>query len=804
MLLLRSQRRFLQRSPWSAGTALLGVTIGVASIVAVHLISAAVDRSLADAQPPHLLGITHLLDGPEVDAERYFRWRAAWRSTVGSEIRALLPMVEGRLTVNGRRVQLVGADWLAAPPPEGRGSHAFSVPAEVIVGESVLVGAGLGHASGELLRLGGREYRVAGVLPGMAGDMLVTDIAVAHRLLDLPSEALTRVGIAVQDSWAPWRQVVERIMPGFSAGLPQPGALHLASLLPGIGIDAQQLVHPVTADRPNAAFARSVLFNLGALGTLALVVAWFLMHQVAVIWLLRQRPVLQRLHVVGATERSLLLTFLLGMGSLGVLATLLGIPVGVLLARALMHVTMQAVPGAEPLPVAVDVWLLLKAAVSGLGVCLLGGLAAFFRVWRSGSNSLARRAGWLLLPAVMLPVGLFVDATGVLGGFAAIVAMSLLAMAMVGPLLGGMRRLSHQVSWSWLARLALRDVAWYPRVLGVALAALSLAVATGIGIGLMVESFRLDFSRMLESRLAGDLYVFELNDRLAEVTRWLQAQPDVTRVQPAGSDQLRVDGRRVTLGYTTFDAAESARYGHTRALTLGEVLLSEPLARQLGVRRGGRLSVADVDLRVAGVFPGYGEPSGRMQVDDATLPALNVPLRHDRLTVTVVPSGAAGAALEERLTAAFPMVRLESRQAVRQEALAIFDRTFAITRALTLLALLVAAVGMYNALTALRLQQAPTLALLHAQGLLAGEARRIGLWRCLAAGALAVGLALPLGIAMAWTLCAVINPRSFGWTVSLALPPSGWILPVLLGLMAAVLAGLLPAPTEREASLAAA
>jgi putative ABC transport system permease protein len=193
-----------------------------------------------------------------------------------------------------------------------------------------------------------------------------------------------------------------------------------------------------------------------------------------------------------------------------------------------------------------------------------------------------------------------------------------------------------------------------------------------------------------------------------------------------------------------------------------------------------------------------------MQVDDATLPALNVPLRHDRLTVTVVPSGAAGAALEERLTAAFPMVRLESRQAVRQEALAIFDRTFAITRALTLLALLVAAVGMYNALTALRLQQAPTLALLHAQGLLAGEARRIGLWRCLAAGALAVGLALPLGIAMAWTLCAVINPRSFGWTVSLALPPSGWILPVLLGLMAAVLAGLLPAPTEREASLAAA
>jgi ABC-type antimicrobial peptide transport system permease subunit len=49
---------------------------------------------------------------------------------------------------------------------------------------------------------------------------------------------------------------------------------------------------------------------------------------------------------------------------------------------------------------------------------------------------------------------------------------------------------------------------------------------------------------------------------------------------------------------------------------------------------------------------------------------------------------------------------------------------------------------------------------------------------------------------MAWTLCTVVNPRSFGWTVEMHLPPSGWLPPLLLGLLAAVLAGALPAPRE--------
>jgi putative ABC transport system permease protein len=815
-LLLRAQRRFLQRAPWSAGTALLGVALGVASVVAVHLISASVDRALTEAQPPHLLGITHLVAGSRVGASDYFRWRDAWRAGGVSDVSAVVPLVEGRVSIGERRFTVVGIDWLALPGRGGDGARSprdgggapFSVPLSVIVGEAVLVGAGAGIAEGDRVEVAGRSFAVAGVVDGAGDDLLIADIAAAQVMLELPADALTQVGFAVADPFGGARRLLDRFMPGFSAGLPEPRGGTLGALLPGLGAmdeareeDADRALVPVTAERPNAAFARSVLFNLGALGTLALVVAWFLIYQVAVIWLGRQRRVFDRLHGVGVSRGQLLAAFLGVMALIGVAATVLGLLFGVPLARALMAVSTRALPDASPAPMPVDVWLLLKAAASGLGVCVLGAFAAFH-----GSRSEALRRGhwrrwWPVAAGALLLVGVLVEASGVLGGFAAIAAICLLALALVRPVLIALRRAASGTGAHWLLRLAVRDVAWHHRVLGVALSALCLAVATGIGVGLMVESFRLDFARMLEARLSGDLYVSEIGGRVPEVARWLGGEPRVADVRPAGGERIRAEGVPADLGYGRFDAQESARYGHGRALGRGEALVSERLARELNVRPGARIAAAEGTLAVAAIFPGFGDAVGRLLVDESSLAELGIAAHFDRLTVRLEPQAgsetASAQALEVRLAARFPEARVASQQALRVQALAVFDRTFAITRALTLLALLVAAVGTYNALTALRLQQAPTLHLLRAQGLREREAWQLGVLRCALVGGIAVLLALPLGIAMAWALCGIINPRSFGWTVGLTLPVSGWLVPVATGLATALVAGMLPAPRER-------
>ena len=54
-------------------------------------------------------------------------------------------------------------------------------------------------------------------------------------------------------------------------------------------------------------------------------------------------------------------------------------------------------------------------------------------------------------------------------------------------------------------------------------------------------------------------------------------------------------------------------------------------------------------------------------------------------------------------------------------------------------------------------------------------------------------LALPVGLALAWSLLAVVNVEAFGWRLPMFLFPSQWVWLGLAALLAALLAAALPA-----------
>jgi putative ABC transport system permease protein len=60
-------------------------------------------------------------------------------------------------------------------------------------------------------------------------------------------------------------------------------------------------------------------------------------------------------------------------------------------------------------------------------------------------------------------------------------------------------------------------------------------------------------------------------------------------------------------------------------------------------------------------------------------------------------------------------------------------------------------------------------------------------------GLLAGTCSMPLGYGLAWVLVHVINVRSFGWTLQIALEPRFFVQSLLVAVGAAVLAGLYPA-----------
>ena len=133
---------------------------------------------------------------------------------------------------------------------------------------------------------------------------------------------------------------------------------------------------------------------------------------------------------------------------------------------------------------------------------------------------------------------------------------------------------------------------------------------------------------------------------------------------------------------------------------------------------------------------------------------------------------------------------LQLQTELRTTALATFDQTFAITTVLIIIAMLVASIGIYVAVTAMRLNKRANSTLLVGMGISRIEAFGMDFALGLGIGGVAMLFAIPLGVAFGWILCSVINPRAFGWTVALQFSWQALAVPVLWGLFAAACAGL--------------
>ena len=790
-LIALSFLRFFQRTPWTTLTATLGVSLGVASTVAVHLISLAVAGALSTVDLPHLRGVSHLAERESATMDDYFALRRQWRDGELSNVARLTPIVEGYVMADGRRLHVFGTDWYAAP-------LRFREMNQIVAGDTalaeydyqpgaVVVDQSLDLQPGDVLRIGDRRWPVAATVSANLDGGVFADVGEALQLLDAPADRLSYVGVEMLDPLADLAALLENFLPGLSAALPD-----RASTLAGWHLRS------VAGEQPSVQFSKSVLFNLGALGSLALLVAWFLIYQICVMWLRRQRIVMERLVALGVGRAVLARYFYGAVASLGCIATAIGLAGGYYLAQFLTDLSTAGFTSVPRIEMSFAVTL--KAVISGVAVALVGAWIAFRSRTHFFETAVPRRSAvhwWLPVAVVLFAAGVLVRQSGLAGGFVSILAASLVAAAVVAPLLRRVRRMVVRLPGSLLAKLAMREVTWFEGDLGVAVGALVLAIATSMGVGLMVESFKADFERMLDQRLAHEAFVDLAGQDGLVVADALKQRFADAEVQAYGRLRARIDGAAVELGFTRFDATESARYGYDGALAVNAALVSESLTVALDVGVGDTLTLAGRELTIVHAFSGFGDVQPRLLIDEITAEQIYGKLLFDRLSVAGVPSNDLLAWFGARSGAA---PRIQQRDAMRRVALEVFDRTFAMTNALTLLALFVAVIGLYNAITALRLNQLATSDLLDALGLNRGEKRRVDLMRGLAIGVFAVMLALPLGLIMGVVLCQVINPRAFGWSIDLQLSASALLWPLGLGIAAAVLAGLVPTPRERLGS----
>ncbi|MCV3272049.1 FtsX-like permease family protein [Roseobacter sinensis] len=760
-----------RHNPWQLATLIAGLALATALWSGVQAINAearvSYDRAADVVSGRGLAQITRV-DGAKIRTEEYVSLRrTGWQVS---------PILEGEVQRGGRSVLLIGIEPMTLPGGEGTQDDEQSpLELEDTEGADVISAHPDDAAVFEGLDVTVRPDTAR--VPGRA----LADIAVAEDVLGRPDE-ISRLLVAPE----------------------QP-----------LGLDPLPPTYRLTQTGDQTDVARlteSFHLNLTAFGLLSFAVGIFIVYGAVGLAFEQRRAVFRTLRALGLPLRRLMALLALELGVFALVAGALGVALGYLIAAALLPdvaATLRGLYGADisgQLRVRPAWWL------SGLGMALAGtalaGAAALFKLARlpllsfnhprAMSMHADAAARWLALAAG----GLFgmgaviaIAGQGLFAGFG-LLACLLIGAAFCLPLtLSAALRLAGRWHHGPLAEWFWADSRQQLPGLSMALMALLLAMAANIGVSTMVSSFRLTFTGYLDQRLSSELYLTTSSPGQAEaVTRYLDDTG--ATVLPIVWQDLRIGGLPAEIygirDHTTYRENWPLLQAVPQVwdrLAAGEgALINEQLSRRLALNPGDTLETGD---RVLGVYSDYGNAAGQVVISETAFKARYPQIETLRFGVRTADPDTLAAALRERFD--LREDALINQADLKAFSLSVFERTFAVTTALNILTLAVAALALLIGLLTLASLRLPQLAPVWALGLTPRHLAGMELLRAVALAAVTGLLAVPLGLALAWVLLAIVNVEAFGWRLPMFLFPAEYARLGALTLVAAVLAAAWPA-----------
>jgi putative ABC transport system permease protein len=756
---------------------LLGLALATALFTGVQAINAEARASYAAAEA--LLGQDRLArlvpaeGAARIELADYVALRrAGWRVS---------PVLEARATLDGQRVTVLGIDPLTAPPETGvAGLAPPDRAAEFLAPE------GLRLAAPETAAQIEGSVPVEGLPPGT----VVMDIGAAQALTGAGG-GLTRLVLA----------------PDQPAGLPDWRAItpHLRLEQPDPADDLGRLTD-------------SFHLNLTAFGLLSFAVGLFIVHAAVGLAFEQRRGLFRTLRALGVPAGRLMALFFAELTLLALIAGAAGVALGYLIAAALLPDVAATLGGIYGAPVAGSLAVRPEWWGAGLGIAVAGtwaaGARSLWRVWHLPLLAPAQPRAWAraseraLIGQALAAVALAAAAvalarwgSGLVAGFAMLAALLVAAALALPVVLTGLLLAAQARARGVMAEWFLADTRQQLPGLSLALMALMLALATNIGVGTMVSSFRTTFTGWLDQRLAAELYLSARDEAEAERLRdWLA--PRVEAILPVWSVAGEIGGMPGAVFGVTDHATYrdhwpllSAEPGVWDRVAAGEgVLVNEQGARRLGLALGDPVGLpGGLTLPLVGIYSDYGNPQAQAMVGLEVFLAAYPEAPRLAHAVRVAPEATAALRLALLDDFGLPPDRVTDQAEAKRLSLQIFERTFAVTGALNLLTLGVAAVALLASLVTLAGMRLPQLAPVWAMGLTRGRLAALELLRTLMLAALTAVAALPVGLGLAWVLLAVINVEAFGWRLPLRFFPADWALLGAAALVAALLAAALPA-----------
>lgn len=811
----------VRAQPLRAALQVVAIAIGVALGYAVHLINASALAEFSSAVRQVSGQSDAAVAGPREGFDEAIYGRVA--ADPGVALAAPLLEVEAPIVeparLRGRTLPIVGVDalraqltpaWLGEPAAGAAGRFALLDDGLYL---SAAAAAALGLAAGDEIAVQAGErvvpLRVAGGLPRAPAGRIVAAMDIGHAQWRLDRLGrLTRIELQL----APGARIeaLRRTLalpPGVALQSADDGAARVSNL------------------------SRAYRVNLDVLALVALFTGAFLVYSLQAQAVMARRTQLAFLRVIGMTRGEVERLLLAEAALLGAVGALLGIAAGLGVAAVALRLLGGDLGGgyfAGVTPaLAADPLTAAGFALLGMGAATLGGWlpareaasAPPALALKSGSGLDQETGGQRAWPGLaLLALAALLLALPPAGGIpvAAYVAIALLLVAAIllkprvapwifRPLARRLDRRAGTAAPWWLAATRLAAT---PRFAAIGAAGIVASFALMVAMATMVASFRHSVDGWLHKVLPADVYVRAgggpdggLGATVAVLSardqQTLRAHPQVARAEFARNLRLLLDPARapVTLLARRVPAAEAAQRlpltGSTADWRPGlppPAWVSEAFVELYGARVGATIELPLAGrlqpFFVTGVWRDYARQTGAVIVDIDDYARATGDATRTEAALWLAPGARAaevGAALAPLLDAR--AAEFAETGSIRAHSLRIFDRSFAVTYVLELVAIAIGLTGIAAAFSAQAIARRREFGVLRHLGVTRGQVLALLAIEGLLVTLLALALGLAAGLAVAWVLIDVVNPQSFHWTMDLRLPVA-----LVLGLICALLA----------------
>lgn len=711
------------------------------------------------------------------------------------------PVLEGRIDIADRSFRLIGIEPITLPGDAGFASSIgggslkefLGPPGETVVAPETLAALGLREGDVPQSRAGLSLPQLR-VQQQLAPGVLLMDIGAAQRIL----------GRSGQIS----RLLIARKAIGPTKPLDEVAGGRLRRVEPDTESDLEQLTD-------------SFHLNLTAFGLLSFLVGLFIVNSAIGLAFEQRLPMLRTLRACGVSSISLNLCLTIELVSLALLSGLIGLVLGYGIAASLLPDVAASLRGLYGAQISGQLTLKPEWWIAGLAMSVAGALAAagssFVKLSKLSLLEGAQPRAWQQSQQVwltyqgLLAVGILLAAAvilsiwnSLLAGFIVLGALLLGAALGLPVILYVVLSVAERwargplVKWFWA------DSRQQLSGLSLALMALLLALAVNVGVGTMVGSFRTTFVSWLDGRLAAEVYVSaSSNAQAVALKQWLGQRSEVTAILPGARAETQLAGQPIEVLGLADHATYRDRWPllETSAapwdrLQGGGAFVSEQLSRRLNLGIGDTVRVPTPSgfwsLGIAGIYADYGNPKGQIAVAIDGLFARFPATPQTRFGLRVQPADVPAliAAIQDQF--GLGERQIADQTTVKAESNRIFERTFTVTAALNTLTLGVAGLALLTSLLTLSVTRLPQIAPLWAMGITLRRLSAIELLKTMTMALVTALLSLPLGLAVAWCLLAVVNVKAFGWRLPLHVFPSQLLMLLVVAISAALLATVLP------------